>query len=337
MKKDLWVWLLLLCAPPLWATSRAQMNCNIQRLASVDMVFDGQLLVPVDYSGQTVWMVLDLAQPFSLLSPSAVAPLKLRMQNIDARPGEFMLKIDGKPVTETVDIDSLRIGNYRLSRHSLFVDPRPALVDPRPGRIVFGTLGMRDLWPVDFELDLVHHQLNLYSSDHCTGAITKAWGRSSQIPMELNEFGSVVFPIEADGTKVVASISTRSAATFMGADVGRQIFGPGEQSSNTQSEFDGDRRGHDSYRLMTLVAGDLRLPNMKVLLVPHHTACSLSKDGRFGEVWEYHGRDDYLCFGIYPLVLGIDAIEHLRLYFATKEGKIYFAPAEPMLERSASR
>ena len=108
----------------------------------------------------------------------------------------------------------------------------------------------------------------------------------------------------------------------MGADVGRQIFGADEPSSN---------------RLMTLVAGDLRLPNTKVSLVSHRTACSLSKDGRFGEVWEYHGRDDYLCFGIYPLVLGVEAIEHLRLYFATKEGKIYSAPADPMLERSASR
>jgi hypothetical protein len=337
MKRVLFVSLLFFYVSPLWATSRVPPDCNLQRLASLKIIVADQILVPVDYRGQTVWMVLDLAQPMSLLSPGAVAPLKLTTRNIEARPDEFMLKIDGKSVTATADIDSLKMGNYRLSRRSFFVDPRPSPVDPMPDRVVLGTLGMRDLWPVDFELDLVHRQLNLYSPDHCAGAVSKAWGRSMQIPMELNEFGNVVFPIEVDGTKVVASISTSSPGTYMSLDVSRQIFGFDEQSPDVQLRVDAEHHRRVYYRLMSLVAGDLRLPNVEIWLVPRRSLCTLSKTGLFGNVWEYQGRYDHVCFGVFPLVLGRQTIEHLHLYFATKEKTIYFGAAEQMFEQTASR
>ena len=337
MKRALFAWVLWWCISPLWAASRAPPDCSLQRLASLNIIVADQILVPIDYRGQTVWMVLDLGQPFSLLSPEAVAPLKLTTRSIDSRPGEFVLKIAGMSVTATADIDSLKMGNYRLSRRSFFVDPRPSSPASTPDRVVLGTLGMRDLWPVDFELDLVHHQLNLYSSDHCAGAVAKAWGRSTQIPMQLNEFGSVVFPIEADGSRVVASMSTRSPGTFMGLDVAREVFGFDQHSPDVQLRVESEHHRRAYYRSMTVTAGDLKLPNVEVWLVPQGGACTLSKTGLFGDVWEYQGRDDHECFGIFPLVLGRQTIEPLRLYFATKEKAIYFAAAEQMLERTTSR
>jgi hypothetical protein len=337
MRCALFAAVLLSCMAPLSAADRALPDCNLQRLASLDIIVADQILVPLDYRGQTVWMVLDLAQPLSLLAPEAVAPLKLTARSIDARPGEFMLKVDGKPVMATVDIDSLKMGNYRLSRRSFFVDPRPAAVGPSSDRLVLGTLGMRDLWPVDFELDLIHHQLNLYSPDHCAGAITKVWGRSTHISMQLNEFGNVVFPIEADGARVVASISTRSPGTFMSLEVSRQVFGFDEHSPGVQVRVDAEHQQRAYYKPMTLVAGDLTLPNVEIWLSRQRSTCTLSKTGLFGDAWEYQGRDDYVCFGVYPLVLGRATVEHLRLYFATKEKTIYFAAAEQMLERTASR
>ena len=30
------------------------------------------------------------------------------------------------------------------------------------------------------------------------------------------------------------------------------------------------------------------------------------------------------CFGVYPLTLGLDVLKELRVYIASKEGKMYF-------------
>lgn len=50
--------------------------------------------------------------------------------------------------------------------------------------------------------------------------------------------------------------------------------------------------------------------------------------GGLRQVPEFQGRDDHLCFGVYPLVLGRQVIEHLRLYFATQEKALYFTAAQ---------
>src|SRR5947208_14592608 len=97
IQKTLCVWALLSCVAPLWAANRGRSDCSLQKLAALDIIVKDQILVPLDYRGQTVWMALDLAQPMSLLSPRAVDPLKLTVRKIDARPGEFMLNVNGKP------------------------------------------------------------------------------------------------------------------------------------------------------------------------------------------------------------------------------------------------
>jgi hypothetical protein len=65
-----------------------------------------------------------------------------------------------------------------------------------------------------------------------------------------------------------------------------------------------------------------------IRLAPPVKRCTLSNTGMFGEVPEFKGRNDHLCFGVYPLVLGRQAIEHLRLYFATSQKTIYFTVAQ---------
>jgi hypothetical protein len=303
-------------------------DCRPEPLASTEIGVGDPVLIPVEYRGQTVWMALDLGAPFSLIWPSAVEPLGLRPRTLDTRPREFLLAVEGQPVTTTVAVDSLAIGAYRISRRDFFVDPRPHPIEKAPAQTVLGSLGMRELWPVDFELDLAHRRFNLYSSNHCPTAVANAWGRVSQIPMEFNEFGNVLFPVELNGSKIVASISTKDWDTTLSTDVSSQILGFDEHSAHVQVQLDAQGRSRGYFRSMSLSSGDLQLPNLAVRLTPAHRDCTLSNSGTFGDVAEFKGRGDHLCFGTYPLVLGRSAIEHMRLYFATKEKVIYFAPAD---------
>ena len=303
-------------------------DCRPEPLASTEIGAGDPVLIPVEYGGQAVWMALDLGSPFSLVWPSAVEPLHLRTQTLDSRPGEFLLSIAGQPVTTTVAVESLTIGAYRISRRDLFVDPRSRSPESAPARTVLGSLGMRELWPVDFELDLAHRRFNLYSANHCPNAVANAWTHVSRIPMELNEFGNVLFPIELNGSKLVASISTSNWDTSMSTDVSRQVFGFDEHSADVQVQLDVQGHSRGYFRSMALASGDLQLPNLAVRLTPAHRECTLSSSGTFGDVAEFKGRGDHLCFGTYPLVLGRSALEHMRIYFATKEKIIYFAPSQ---------
>jgi hypothetical protein len=76
----------------------------------------------------------------------------------------------------------------------------------------------------------------------------------------------------------------------------------------------------------------LRFSNLLIHLIPGSkggSRCSLSKTGRFGNVPEYEGINGNLCFAVYPVLLGVEAIEHLKLYIALRVKTLYFAPAEP--------
>ncbi len=301
-------------------------SCTLRQLASVELSVGDDILVPIDYRGQRFWMVLDLGEAFGLLSPSAPDILRLHAEKLaGSRPDDFQLSIGGSAVKASATVNSLYIGSYPISRHQFFIDPREHPTTSSPGETVIGSLGMGELWPVDFELDLAHHRMSLYSPEHCPGAAAVRWPEyRSRIPMELNEFGNVYFPLELDGSKIEATISTASRDTYMHLDVSRQVFGFDEHSPGVQAVAEADGRSHDYFRAMTLTSGDLSLSDVDVHLVPPVKSCTLSKKGMFGDVAEFKGRGDHLCYAVYPLVLGRRTIEHMRLYFATREKLIYF-------------
>jgi hypothetical protein len=235
--------------------------------------------------------------------------------------------IDGTPVSTNATVDSLKIGSYQIARREFFVDPRARHSEAPTDRIVLGSLGMGELWPVDFELDLAHRRFTLYSPDHCREAAFRS-DHFASIPVELNEFGNMYFPVDLNGSKLVATISTTNLDAYMSVDVSRQIFGMDERSPEVETQVDAHGRTHMHFKPMTLTAGDLRLPNVVIRLAPPVRGCTLSNTSAFGNVPEFKGRDDHLCFGAYPLVLGRQTIEHLRLYFATREKALYFAASE---------
>jgi hypothetical protein len=65
-----------------------------------------------------------------------------------------------------------------------------------------------------------------------------------------------------------------------------------------------------------------------VRLTPPVKKCTLSKTGMFGDVPEFKGRDDHLCYGVYPILLGKRTLEHVRVYFSAAEKTIYFTTPE---------
>jgi hypothetical protein len=124
MKNILGIFLLLYLSAAAAAPSGKPSDCSPKQLASTEVTVGEHILVPVEYQGQRLWMALDLGEPFSLLWPSATEALHLHTAALDDRPDGFKVLIGGKRVTTTAAVDSLKIGNYRISRREFFVDPR---------------------------------------------------------------------------------------------------------------------------------------------------------------------------------------------------------------------
>jgi hypothetical protein len=91
----------------------------------------------------------------------------------------------------------------------------------------------------------------------------------------------------------------------------------------------GDLKIKHMAQYQDLAIGDMKYPKGFFLVAPEPLnmppvdgvkECPLDKKKR--DVARYK------CDGVYPIFLGADVLQQLRLYFATKEGKLYFTSAD---------
>jgi hypothetical protein len=205
------------------------------------------------------------------------------------------------------------------SKGVFLVAPKPLGIPPFDGLRVVGTLGGSALRGVDFELDLAHRKLKVYSQDHCAGGQVVYWtDQYTSVPLLHTRSGAYFFAIELEGKKVYAGLSNSATVTTLGTDVSRALFGFDKSSAGIEETHEADGTTYH-YRAMSLTAAGVSMANARIRLVDPVKGCELSKKKR--DVARY------VCDGIYPMSLGGDLLQQLRMFFATKEGKLYFTSA----------
>jgi hypothetical protein len=184
-----------------------------------------------------------------------------------------------------------------------------------------GALGMDVFAHFDIEIDMAARKLNLYSQDHCPGKVVY-WAKTyDAVPFRLGKLGEFYFPMELDGKKIEATLSSGNPVTTLNTDVTRRLFNFDDTSPGVESETDGAGRTIAHYRAMQLSAEGLSVVNANVRLIQRSGAtCRISS--RFGST----GYEDE-CMGIHPLNLGLNVLKKLHIYIATKEKVLYFTPA----------
>ena len=70
---------------------------------------------------------------------------------------------------------------------------------------------------------------------------------------------------------------------------------------------------------MKLTAPGLTVTNARIQLVDGDEKCPLARDPHIAH---------YRCLGRYPMRLGGEILSGLRMYFATKEKKLYFTSSD---------
>jgi Aspartyl protease len=306
------------------ASAAEPTNCKLSLLTTVELVNAGDLIaVPVAINGHEARMFLDTARAYSSTWRGAaelldLAPKPLR---VDGR-----LNIGGVPVTEYATV-SLKLGHVTIKDVQVMLDPT---VKGQPPKLLphmtVGVLGLGGFFAAaDVELDFPQHVMRLYSQDHCPGRVVTWSSRYDVIPYETDALGNLHFPMELDGKKLETTLSTGSANTVLHEDVAAKIYGFDHKSPGIDTTTDPTGHTRSHYRAMELTNDNINIMNARVeLLDAPGGSCYLNKPVSPKYSARYTG-----CYNIFPLGLGMNVLNKLHLYIATKEKKLYFTVADP--------
>jgi gag-polyprotein putative aspartyl protease len=292
-------------------------DCRLARLGSIDFeIVNNQLLVPVTIDGHAGRMLLDTADISTLLRGDDVQQFGLKPGNL---PASADVRFGAAKITQFSHVAALDVGAVHFGKADLLVIPTAAAAGRPPW---IGILGMNAFSKVDFELDFSQHKLNLYSQDHCPGAVVYWTDKFSSAPLIRGPLGNYYFPIELEGKKIEAAFSTAEGNNFLTTEVTRSLYGFDEKSPDIETKTDGVSGSQAQYRAMTLAATGFQVNNAQIRLVTAKKAdCSLTHGP--GNAAIYTG-----CMGgEAPLKLGLNVAQHMHLYFATKEKVLYFTDA----------
>jgi hypothetical protein len=291
-------------------------NCGLKQLASLDLAqFPGHVLLPVTIQGHSVWMALNTGSPFSDILDDEVPALQLHRKTVRA----------GSVTTPGAVAEVLQIGHVTVRDVSFVSLLRGSHADPATfaQRPIVGSIGMDVFSAVDFELDIAHGKLNLFSQDHCPGQVVYWSGPVAAIRVKRGELGELYFPIELDGHTLEAVMWSRWAHSVLRTDVARKLYGFDDHSVGNETLTDPDRVM--ACRVMSITTPAFNVRNAVMVLLPQKNKyCSVAKHGpKDDPVIGYDG-----CLVEHPLQLGVSVLSKLRIYFATKELMLYLSPAD---------
>jgi len=292
----------------------ATKDCRLRQLASIDLTIGTVVLIPVVLDGTSAFMGLNSNLPVSTISLQVATEMRLA---IGKAPPPF------SNTPGLVSINSLSLGSYDIGKVQLLVTRNGRIEMPGLPPSV-GSIALPGVFRMDYELDFAHNKLNLFSTNHCPGNVVYWTDKAAAIPYTIDKVGIPVFPIELDGKKIAAALQVGGSTTRLKTDFTKQLYGFDEHSLGVRSDTSDSGKTVNHYRAMKMTLPGLSVTNADVQLVPGLAkSCELSLDSG-----PEHSATYKYCFGNPPLMLGLDVLQHLRLYFATEEHMLYVTAAD---------
>ncbi len=304
-------------------------NCALKLLGSADISVapDSIVLVHVTINGHPASMQLDTASVSSMLQAAYAEPLGLHVFPA-AVHRDFRSTTDTLDMSQFVHLTSLEVGTAKLGKPRMWVLPDAAHVTASPlgtaDRPDVGRLGVDVIGGLDFELDFVNNRLIFYSTDHCPGAGAHWTRHPTRAPMTKAPRGNLLFPVEIDGKRVEAVMSTADPHSWMLTNATRQLYGFDETSAGIDADSDAGGKPL-YYRHMTLsgFGPNPRPVNIELATRTVDPTCLLTSRN-FGAAY-YLGQ---ACRGYEAaLYLGMDVLRQFHIYYAAKEQVLYFSAA----------
>ena len=296
-------------------------DCRLQQFASVDFVFSSSedVIFPITIADTPTQAELNLASVFSTTGPMAIDRLKLTTRSL-SRLTNLNLAVGNRRITRITNPVPVSIGTYRINADFLVTTDVDG-ADPVTVRIGIGLFAR-----VDLELDFANQKMNIYSQEHCPAGVVY-WANSfGAVPLRKAPAGNYLV-MELEGKKIETAIGTSRQITTLRADAAKSLFGIEAEGRDAERAKLGDASPPPTrQQFMEMTANGISVMNAQVELdfqPQRSTGCRLQERKGVDRAAGYVG-----CFNVFPLVLGMNVLRNMRLYFAMEENMLYFTAAD---------
>lgn len=299
-------------------------DCGLRRYASIDLsTAPGALSIPVTVENTQARMYLNTGSSLTVMWKPIATQMGLKIRPL--RGGGNVHWGGTQDVTDYAVAKTITLGSLRLQGADFLLVPKPeGSLQAAETVPIVGAIGMDFFSKIDFELDFKNKKLNLYSQDHCPGSVVYWSDSAASVPIRRGQLGNEYFPLELEGKRIEATLSTGEQLTSLTTDVTQRLYGFDEHSAGIQTDLDSEGHVRAQYRAMALTGKDIRVTNTMVLLLTRLPDCRLQTSGGADNAAHYTG-----CLGNEaPLHVGLNILEKLHLYFATKENVLYLTAAD---------
>jgi hypothetical protein len=231
-----------------------------------------------------------------------------------------LFDLAGNASNTRATLGRLTLGDRNEKGISMLVAPNPNLGTSLP---YDGLLATDLLTDNDIDMDFGARRLTSFSPDHCDGQVIY-WPADKVAAVPITVRRNLIFlPVTIDGHNLNAVLDTGSQYTAMNMDVANRLFGltPDSTDMLPLSAANGDKSfvayGHrfDNLTFDGVQVNDLRIYLMRDKIGSHE---------KLRRIEGLEASDDV----VFPdLLIGMDVLRHLHVYFATKEKRLYISEA----------
>jgi len=299
----------------------AAQDCALKEFASLNITTlpGGEIAVPLTIGGQSHMFVVQLTNNTSAISAALADALHLKPTHSTIPHTVFFGQVF-TPTSPTPDFVSVPVseGSAAINDFHLFV------VNTTPGSGADGYLGVDFLRHFEVEIDFANGKLNLFSPNHCPGAVVY-WPNTGAgyTLFGYTDTGNLIFPATVDGVRILTRLSTEPGNARMALEVAAKEFDISLRSDGLKAggaDDDGSMFYH--YPFKSLQIGDVSIANPTIDLKISMNAC----DGK--HLFSKKAVDMSMCSKDMGLIVGQNELRKLHLFFSFREGKLYVTTAD---------
>jgi hypothetical protein len=309
----------------------AECSSNLHILNSVQMQATTDrtaMVVPVKIDNIDKKLLFDTGGLVSQISRATANGLELPERYREQR----LFDLAGNSSNAQATVPKLTLGNQSQNEVPMAVAPNPDLGTSLP----YDGLLATDLFPGDdIDMDFGARRLTTFAPDHCAGRVVY-WpaNRIAVVPITESD-NLIIIPVMVAGHPLNAVLDTGSQYTVMNMAVADQLFGltPASPDMAPLTESSGDR-SITLYRHLfdKLTFEGVEVSNLQVYLLPNQVAVhdrprSLFLLGPSRMPLSGSRLFQSGSFSMPDMIIGMDVLRHLHVYFAAKEKRLYITDA----------
>ena len=303
-------------------TSNRRILNSVQMQATTDRTV---MVVPVKIDNVDKKLLLDTGGLVSQISRATANGLDLPERYREQR----LFDLAGNSSNAQATVPKLTLGNQSQNEVPMAVAPNPDLGTALP----YDGLLATDLFPGDdIDMDFGARRLTAFATDHCDGRVIY-WPANAVaiVPVSVTH-NLITFPVTVNGHTVTAVMDTGAQYSVMNMRLAKSLFGLTPDSpdmrplTETSGEWTLTAYGHS---FDDVAFEGVQVKNLRIYLMPDQMT---SHDRlRHREVPDPLGLNLHREFDqgvtVPDLILGMDVLRHLHVYFATKEKRLYITDA----------